>query len=257
MEVSRMYIPEEDSHRPLITFIPAESITQTENIFEAEVRESPVYTPFSELRLVRKRPDMKERFIDTSSDHSYSLYRCLSKEIFGAERHYHLLVELVVAEVRYHPKHYGKIYGFRRASKLKDIFKFSSTIEKENAEFYADRIEDGLNLEDLELLAVSTYFQCPIFILFVHQDGTSSWREFTPVRRIRKPADLDTRIHRSKCEPMMYYVTLLRTSYGQFHRIVPGQEVCNCLLEYPTKLEVQMETLYIRQDSNGKLIYQL
>ena len=199
---------------------------------------------------------MKERFIDSSSDHWYSLYRCLSKEIFGTERHYSMLVEYVVKEVRSNARYYGRVNDFRGASKIRDLFEFKSTAEKKNAEFYADRIEDGLNLEDLELLAVSTFFQCPVSVLFVDSDGTSTWREFTPMRPMRKPDDFEKKIHKSTCEPLKYYLTLVRTSYGQFHRIVPRHVICNCLIDNPANLKIQIETLYSRQDSSGKIISQ-
>ncbi|KAK3094674.1 hypothetical protein FSP39_004800 [Pinctada imbricata] len=245
---NKLVIPKEERHLPMVTFVPSDPC---EDDFEDEKRRLPIYSPLSEIRHIGGRFDMKERCIDASSDYTYSLYRCISKEIFGTEKHFYSLVEYVVTEVRSNPEHYGKLYQKEGRSKLKDVFKFDSTIEKENADYYADRIEDGLNLEDLELFAVATFLQTPIFVLIIDDNGTSRWIEYTQTRRIRRPVHLEQRKFQSKCQRKLYFVTMFRTSFGQYHRIVPMNANCNCLLEKPTELEVQIETLYVRQDNDA------
>ena len=225
-------------HFPLVTFLRKDP---TAADFEPEVRELQIFSPFSDMRKAQERSDLKHRFIDPSTDNSYSLYRCLSKEIFGTERHFDTLVEAVAEEVRSNPSHYGKINEFRPADAFKDLFTFQSTIEKENAEFFAERIEDGLNLNDLELLAVSTYFQTPIFVLTTGSNGSFKWKEVTTTRRIKKPKNLKNRKYQSRCEPMTYFVTLFRTSWGQYHRIIPRHDFCNCVLQTPTNEQVPTE----------------
>ncbi|KAK3095854.1 hypothetical protein FSP39_020034 [Pinctada imbricata] len=245
---SKLVIPKHERHLPMVTVVPSDPC---EDKFEDEKRRLPIYSPLSEIRHISGRFDLMDRCIDASSDYTYSLYRCLSKEIFGTEKHFYSLVEYVVTEVRSNPEHYGRMFQKEGRSKIKDFFKFDSTIEKENADYYAERIEDGLNLEDLDLLAVSTFLQTPVFVLIIDDEGASRWTEYIPTRRIRRPVDLEQRKFQSKCHPNSYFVTLFRTSFGQYHRIVPMNADCNCLLEKPTELKVQIETLYVRQDNDA------
>lgn len=73
-------------HRPLITFFPT---TPPEDWFTDDVRREETIIPIhSELRLVMERSDMEDRLIDIVSDYTHSLYRCISKDIFGDEKQY-------------------------------------------------------------------------------------------------------------------------------------------------------------------------
>lgn len=135
-----------------------------------------------------------------------------------------------------------EIIGFRISLDRKAKFL------KKCAVFLTERIEDGMSLEDLELIAAATYFQVPIYVLTVNINEDkmeTEWKLFTQIRRRKQPDDFLRRRQYLAGENAVYkclldedyvskfYITLFRTCSGQFHRITPVRKVCNCLIDPP------------------------
>lgn len=194
--------------------------------------------------------------MDFMSDYSFSLCRCVSKEIFGTEHQFETVMRKVIEEIVNNYKLYGKfmrwetddiennafLANFTSRKKEKwNILKPNSSIEKEQSTFFANRIEDGMEIEDLELYALSTCFQVPIFVLCMEENKgklTTFWKEFTPLERKRKPKNFKESSRKPSCLKdsdghSKYFIMVYRTCTGQFHRIVPKRNVCNCLTEVP------------------------
>ncbi|XP_061169153.1 uncharacterized protein LOC133178473 [Saccostrea echinata] len=249
-------IAHEQRHTPLVTFLTEDPEMI---LFTHEERQYPLFTRFSETRSILDRPDMKDRMIDANDDSFYSLYRCISKEIFGTENHYELIRNEVLLEILNNPAIYAKFLRDERQSKHKeemdeflDNFRFRkhsfldkiiprSVLERNEVLFFSNRIEDGLELEDLELFATATCFQCSIYVVSIVKKETeieefSGWRKIEKLRVKTKPLGLENRIFQSQCQNTVeHYVTLFKTCAGIYQRIAGNKEsiVCNCLQEPP------------------------
>lgn len=250
-------------HWPLVTFSPEKP---KEELFSDDDRhEVKVIPMFSEMLLITERKDMEQRLLDRMSDYTHSFYRCISKEIFGNEHSYLMIMSETVAEIRENPDIYGSLLmqekentdsdclrNFRyRSHRTFDFLKFNTTIVKESANFFADRIEDGLNLGDLEIFAIATRFQVPIYVLCVHiheEKMETEWKLFTQLVRKKQPPDFKTRrqylagenaIHKCLLDSTSgskYYVALYKTFSGQFYRVAPRSNEYNCQMDPPENL---------------------
>lgn len=247
-------------HRPLLTFFPTKP---PEDWLSDDVRREETIIPiYSELRLVLDRSDMADRLIDIVSDYTHSLYRCISKDIFGNENQYQEIMKEVMTEIEENSREYGQLLkaekeqadteflkNFKyRDNQFLDILRSQTKILEKCAKFFTERIEDGMALGDLELIAAATCFQVPIYVLSasVHEDKTETeWKLFTQIRRRKQPHDfLQRRQYLAgentvfKCladdeKVSKFHITLFRNFSGQFHRIAPIRKVCNCLMEPP------------------------
>ncbi|XP_062576060.1 uncharacterized protein LOC134237935 [Saccostrea cucullata] len=252
----KLHIDRDQRHTPLVTFLTDDPKI---DLFTHEKRQYPLFTKFSEIRSILDRPDMKDRMIEDYDDSFYSLYRCFSKEIFGTENHYELIRNEVLYEILSNPSVYAKFFRDHRQSRHQeemdefldnfrfrkysflDKFKPRSVLEKNDVLFFSNRIEDGLELEDLELFAIATCFQCSIYVVSISRNDTekdefSGWRKIEKLRVKAKPLNLENRIFQSRCQSTVeHYVTLFQTCAGIYHRIVGNNEsiVCNCLQEPP------------------------
>ncbi|XP_062604439.1 uncharacterized protein LOC134266226 [Saccostrea cucullata] len=230
------------------------------DLFTHEKRQYPLFTKFSETRSILDRPDMRDRMIEANVDSFYSLYRCFSKEIFGTENHYELIRNEVLYEILSNPSIYANYFRDHRQSLYKeeldefldnirfpkhsflDKLKPRSILEKNDVIFFSNRIEDGLELEELELFAIATCFQCSIYVVSISRKDTekdefSRWRKIEKLRVKPQPLGFENRIFQSRCQNTMeHYVTLFQTCAGIYHRVVGNNEsiVCNCLQEPPT-----------------------
>ncbi|XP_062585230.1 uncharacterized protein LOC134246897 [Saccostrea cucullata] len=262
-KVKNSKVTDEERHWPLVTFLPKKP--EPEMFTDDNRQEMKVIPMYSEVLLIMERDDMQDRLLDKMSDYAYSLYRCLSKEIFGNEEQFKMIMMETVKEIKENPDVYGHLlmkekensdsdffenFKYRAHHKL-DFFKFHKTLVKESAYFFADRIEDGMNLGDLELFAVATLFQVPIYVLGAKMNKRkfeTEWTIYTQMVRKRQPTDFAARrqylagenaIHKCVFDASSgsnYYVALYRTFSGHYHRIVPKDQVCNCLKEPPQNI---------------------
>ncbi|XP_061169289.1 uncharacterized protein LOC133178587 [Saccostrea echinata] len=259
-QVRNSKVTSKERHWPLITFLPEKPKPA---VFTEDIRQEMKVIPmYSEALLIMERDDMKDRLLDNMSDYAYSLYRCISKEIFGNEEQFKMIMMETVKEIKENPDVYGHLLmkekensdsdfleNFKyRAHHALDVLRFHKTLVKESAYFFADRIEDGMDLGDLELFAVATLFQVPIYVLCAKinkRKFETEWTLFTQIVRKKQPNDFAARrqylagenaVHKCVFDASSgsnYYVTLYRTFSGHYHRIVPKDQVCNCLKEPP------------------------
>ncbi|XP_062569696.1 uncharacterized protein LOC134231753 [Saccostrea cucullata] len=259
-------------HRPLLTFL-SDDVMISKDLFTDEIRRVPtVFSRYSDIPLLTSRYDMQDKEIDFMSDYSYSLCRCVSKDIFGTENEFELVMKEIVNEIRKEPHLYGKFmrwdkdeteneeflknFTSRKRKKL-DFFKRQTTVEKEQALFYANRIEDGMEMEDLELLAIATCFQVPVFVICVEEDKgiiSTSWKEFTQLRRKHRPKHIRNIAREHCCNKdgdgfSKFFIMVYRTFSGHFHRIVKKNKICNCLIDQPTVPEIEYHRVS-RADEN-------
>lgn len=205
---------------------------------------------------------MEDRLIDIVSDYTHSLYRCISKDVFGDEKHYDIIMKEIIADIVENSNEYGQFLkaekdqiddevfeNFKfRDHRFSDFFRSQSQILKKCAVFLTERIEDGMSLEDLELIAAATCFQVPIYVLTVNINEDkmeTEWILFTQIRRRKQPDNFLRRRQYLAGENAVYkclldedyvskfYITLFRTCSGQFHRITPIRKVCDCLIDPP------------------------
>ncbi|XP_062620287.1 uncharacterized protein LOC134281864 [Saccostrea cucullata] len=170
-----------------------------------------------------------------------------------------------VREIKENPHIYGHLLmtkkensdsnfleNFRyRKHRIFDFLRSQNKLVEESARFFAERIDDGMNLGDLELFVVATLFQVPIYVLVAEINENkleTKWLSFTQISRKRQPSDFAARMQyfegkeNHKCDfdsssgGSKYYVTLYRTFSGDYHRIVPKHQVCNCLKEPPQNI---------------------
>jgi hypothetical protein len=102
----------------------------------------------------------------------------------------------------------------------------------------------------LEILAVATRFQVPIYVLCAkikEEKMETEWTLFTQVVRKEQPPDFQSRqqylagenaIHKclfDSTSESKYYVALYRTFSGQFYRVAPRNCDCNCQRNPPEK----------------------
>ncbi|XP_062574698.1 uncharacterized protein LOC134236538 [Saccostrea cucullata] len=247
-------------HRPLLTFL-SDDVIISEALFIDEVRRVPkVFSRYSEIPIIMSRNDMQDKEIDFMSDYSYSLCRCVSKEIFGTENEFQLIMKELVNEICENPHLYGKFmrldkdetednelhknFTSRRRTKWDFVM---GQAEKKQAVYYANRIRDGMEMEDLELLAIATRFQVPVFVICVEEEKgqiSTSWKEFTQLKRKHRPKHI-REIAREHCCNMgsdgssNFFVMVYRTFSGQFHRIVSKDMICNCLIDHPNVPKIE------------------
>ncbi|KAK3097096.1 hypothetical protein FSP39_006324 [Pinctada imbricata] len=241
---SLVAISKGERHSPLVTFLTEDP---ADSLFEVEEREFPSCAPYSEIRGILTRPDMRQRTIDATMDHSFSLFRCVSKEIFGTEENFDFILKEVCKEIMENVGTYHVLLNpdtMQQQSQFSDFFKSTETIQQSrNREMVKQLvldIENGIAPGDPQLLALATHFQTTVYVLSVDYDEdldsrpSSVWTEYTQLRNKRKPPGLAQRRHRSKCPPGKFYIALFRSAAGQYHRIVPDTDVCNCCLIPPT-----------------------
>ncbi|XP_062609270.1 uncharacterized protein LOC134271019 [Saccostrea cucullata] len=266
MQVKNSTVSSETRHWPLVTFMEEKP---RDNMFSDDVRQGVGVIPmYSEVLLIMEREDMKDYLIDEMSDYAYSLFRCISKEMFGNEKQFQMIMMKIVREIKENPLVYGHLLmnekknsdsefleNFRyRKHRTFDFLRFHETLVKESAEFFADRIEDGMNLGDLELFAVATHFQVAIYVLSTEineQRLETKWMRFSQINRKKLPTDFARRrqylagensVHKcvsDESRRSKYYITLYRTFSGQYHRIVPKDQLCNCLKDPPLTVSVE------------------
>ena len=230
-------VRQEKQHHPLVTFLCEEP---DNTLFEKEMRDFPVLSAYSSLKVAKQRGDMQERSIDCVECSRHSFLRCLSKEIFGNEKNVDILMKEISNELSQNLPYYIPFIG---EDMIETFSKVTSGKMEENqkcfeklAKYLIERIEDDLPSNDLLLWLACTFLQTPIYVLRVVDTNTSTesfWTEYTKLRK-RKRDPLRKTSFTSKCpQNNTYYVTLLDTGYGQYHRIVPKLKVCNCALEPP------------------------
>lgn len=135
-----------------------------------------------------------------------------------------------------------------RNHKFLDFLRFPVTKLRESATLFTERIEDGMALQDLELIAAATCFQVPIYVLSAskREDRVDTeWKLYGQKRRRKQPKDfLKRRQYLAQRNAIFncsldaenisnFYITLYRTFSGQFHRIASRYRVCNCLTDPP------------------------
>ncbi|OWF50696.1 uncharacterized protein LOC110450146 [Mizuhopecten yessoensis] len=217
-------------HNPMLEYFLDENIEANmltdENIYPAEDMNPPVNSVRSDIYHVQQRDDMTDRMVDTM-DGKTSLFACLSKDIFGNSEKDNFIANLLLKEIRENGKTYSVLY---------------SGSGKANEQ--ADSLGSLQGFGEIDLLAAATFFQTRILVLLVAPDGTSRWKEFTQMRRKRRPQKLpQLQSTCSKGATDTNCVTLLRNAYGEFYRIVPKDNVCNC----------QMKQIRVPGKTNGSL----
>lgn len=179
-----------------------------------------------------------------------SLYACISKEIFGREDQADLIEKLVAKEMVENLDVYINAVVVQRSMKGR-----GNNVQIQNID--QTLIPFLLVFGDLPLLAAATLFQTAIYVLSCEPGDTmqdpwkSSWSSFTQVRRKKRPTVMPNK--QSKCRRQgtanRYYVTLLRDPYGNFSRIVPKDQVCNCQIERPSIPGVVLAECHTSQTS--------
>ncbi|XP_069131962.1 uncharacterized protein [Argopecten irradians] len=207
--IRRRRIAKDSRHNPMLEYfldrVDHSSLTD-EDIFMYPPERGDV----SDIFHAQQREDMADRMIDTMQG-QHSLSACLSKEIFGNSDQVELINKTLQSEIQENTDKY-------------DFSKPLGTVPIQTK-------------GELGLTAAATFFQKPILVLLVDEDGTSRWKEFTQIRRKRKPTSmprLQSECLRGRTSDR-YVATLLRNSYGEFYRILPKRLVCNCQME---KVEV-------------------
>jgi len=221
---------------------------QTKNSMEImesdEKRLTYEYTDFDELEEVVQREDMMKRQIDTLELVDDNFFACISKEIFGTESNVSFVREHICKEMADNPKLYKSL--------MMDRFKTDNIF----VETHDRNLKNTFSIDDIYILASATFFQTPIYVLEIETDGSSRWKDYTQIRKKPRPLKKITLV--SKCRKLeqhdKYYVTLLRIPTGQYHRIVPKQDDCNCFLAPP---DVPSRTQGILSDLVINGIYQL
>ncbi|XP_062607117.1 uncharacterized protein LOC134268893 [Saccostrea cucullata] len=242
-------------HHPLITFL---SKDPDEEMFMTEIRDFPVCTPYSSLRVAMQRNDMKGRTFDSIQFFEHSFLRCLSKEIFGTEQNVDLLLKELCEELLQNISLYKNVIGGEIEHAYKATFGKNPKDEKDNkklAQFMIERIEDDLSTDDLLLWVACTFFQTDIYVLRVKDTKTStesSWTEYSKLRTRKKNPNKTTRF-KSKCpRNKTPYISIIESGSKQFHRIVPKMACCNCVLDVPVEHSNEADLMPYRtqQDCN-------
>ncbi|XP_061176771.1 uncharacterized protein LOC133185509 [Saccostrea echinata] len=225
-------------HHPLTTFL---SKDPDEEMFMTEIRDFPVCTPYSSLRIAMQRNDMEGRTFDSIQFFQHSLLRCLSKEIFGTEQHVDLLLKELCEELLPNILFYEPVIGDETKHAFEATFgKLPQGVKDHEklAKFVIGRIEDDLPTDELLLWLACTFFQTDIYVLRVKDTKTStesSWTEFSKLRTRKRNPKKTTRFT-SRCpRNKTPYISLIQTESKQFHRIVPKMACCNCVVDIPDK----------------------
>ncbi|OWF56380.1 hypothetical protein KP79_PYT14392 [Mizuhopecten yessoensis] len=224
---ARRFISKDDRHNPLTEFFLDDGIGDS---FSDETQNRLSKEGYSQIHEVFHRPDMQLREVDKGHA-THSLYTCLSKEIFGNKEQARKIEELVAKEMQDNAGIYASYLGVRSNLK-RSTQPLQNEVDKTLVPFL-------LLFGHLPLLAAATVFQTPIYVLNVERSAEkkwkSSWSSFTQVRKKTAPHTMPK--IQSKCRQTgkfdRYYVTLLQDPYGNFLRIVPKREVCNCEVHEP------------------------
>lgn len=226
----------DDRHHPLPTFLT----TDPERInFEMEIRDFPACSTFSSVRIAMQRIDMRKRTIDCVEINHHSLLRCLSKEIFGTEKHVDLLIEKLCNEFSNNVESYIYFLGgtiIKAYEESGGKIQNNRTSNEKLAKLVKERIEDDLPCDDLLLWLACTFFQTTIFVLRVTDTNTlteSFWTDYSMVRKRRKDPTKRTSFSRRCPDEKTYYITLFESGSKLNYRIVPKQASCNCALDAP------------------------
>ncbi|XP_061176150.1 uncharacterized protein LOC133185108 [Saccostrea echinata] len=242
-------------HHPLTTFLTE---GPNKKMFMMEIRDFPVCTPYSSLRIVMQRNDMKGRTIDSIQFFEHSLLRCLSKEIFGTEQHADLLLKELCEELLQNINPYLQVLGENIIHSYEVTFGNLPQGKKDSqklAKFVIGRMEYDLPCDDLLLWLACTFFQTDIYVLRVKDTKTStesSWTEYSKLRTRRRNPE-KTKCFTRKCpQNKTPYISLLQTGSKQFHRIVPKMACCNCVLDIPdvSTTEADSTPYHTQQDCN-------
>lgn len=238
-----------DRHHPLTGYLTHDKIK-----FEVELRDFPVCSAFSPLRIALQRDDMRQRTFDSVEKTQHSLFRCLSKGIFRTENNFDILINELCNELVNNFKTYNPFFGENINKTYQEHFgkdigdKNGNPYKKQK--FVKERIEDDLLCDDLLLWLACTFFKTTIYILRVRDTNTSTesfWTEYTEVRS--RSTDQTNMSFSKKCpQANTYFITLLETESKHYYRIVPKQASCNCVLGIPAvAYHITDQTLYHTQ----------
>lgn len=239
-----------DRHHPLPGFL---TVKPDRIKFEVELRDFPVCSVFSPLRIAAQRDDMMQRTFDSVETKQHSLLRCLSKEIFGTENNFDILIEELCNELLNSFEIYIPFIGENINKAYQEHFG-NDNVRKQDyknmAKFVKERIEDDLPCDELLLWLACTFFRTTIYVLRVSDTKTSTesfWTEYIKVRS--RNTDLTKLPYFKKCpQTNTYIITLLETESKHYYRIVPKQASCNCVLDIPAVPDYNTDpTLYHTQ----------
>lgn len=243
-------IQRRDRHHPLTSFL---TVALDRIKFESELRVFPVCSAYSPLRIALQRNDMRQRTFDSVETNKHSLFRCLSKEIFGTENNFDTLIEELCNELVNNFEIYIPFFG-QNINKAYQVHLGNDNGGKKDykdmAKFVKERIEDDLPCDELLLWLACTFFRTTIYILRVRDSKTSTesfWTEYIKVRS--RNSDPTKMPYFKKCpKTNTYVITLLETESNHYYRIVPKQASCNCVLDIPVVPDHQTDpTLYHTQ----------
>lgn len=240
-------IQRSDRHHPLTGYL---TVDPDRIKFEVELRDFPVCSAFSPLRIALQRDDMRQRTFDSVETTQYSLFRCLSKEIFGTENTFDILIEELCNELLNNFEIYIPFLG-KNINKAYQVHLGDDNVDYEDlAKFVKERIEEDLPCDELLLWLACTFFRTTIYVLRVRDTKTSTesfWTEYIKVRS--RNSDQTKMPYFKKCRKTnTYVITLLETESNHYYRIVPKQSSCNCVLEIPAVPDYQTDpTLYHTQ----------
>jgi len=162
-------IPGSKRHFPMIEFFNDEPIADKES---DEVRQKVHLEEFDEIEEVTHRPDMENRVVDVVRplrDTCNMFFSCLSKEIFGTEDHYNFIREHICEELLGFPKKYKSL--------MLDVF----NDEQEFVEIHTEGLKKNFPVQVLDIIAVATFFQTPLYVLIIDTDGSSRWKVYTQI----------------------------------------------------------------------------
>lgn len=80
---------------------------------------------------------MEDRLIDIVSDYTHSLYRCISKDVFGDEKHYDIIMKEIIADIVENSNEYGQFLKAEKEQIDDEVF--------ENFKFRDHRFSDFLD----------------------------------------------------------------------------------------------------------------
>ncbi|XP_061176772.1 uncharacterized protein LOC133185510 [Saccostrea echinata] len=246
-----------ERHHYLLPFL---SEDPEEEMFMTEIRDFPVCTPYSSLRIAMQRNDMKGRTFDSIQFFQHSLLRCLSKNIFGTEKHVDLLLKELCGELLQNITTYLPVIGDDINRPYEAAFGKLPQGKKDYeqlAKFVIGRIEDDLPTDDVLLWLACTFFQTNIYVLRVKDTKTSTesfWSEYSKLRTRERKTQKNARVRRKCSKNKTFYISLLQTGSKQFHRIVSKMDCCNCFVDIPDILSSEADSTPYRTQQDCKLM---
>ncbi|XP_061176773.1 uncharacterized protein LOC133185511 [Saccostrea echinata] len=226
-----------------------------ESLYCTEVRDFPPCSPYSGLRTVQQRMDMKDRTIDFVEFSDHSLLRCLSKEIFGTEQHVDFLLKELTIEIQQNTNFYLPFIENITKFIFEEKFGKMKGSEKEIQQlitFAISRIEDDLPTGDVLLWVISTFFQIEVFVLRFAESQSSAesyWTEYFPLRK-KKDRYENSRKRKT-------FLTLLETQTKRFYRVVSKTSGCSCELIAPTVPNRVQDPLSISSNHDWRVTKQM